>query len=348
MLTIIVATKNRSDFMIRLLDYYADTDYKHWIYIGDSSDSFHFERTQAVIDQLKDKLKVRIYRCPDLNVRESVGKLLETVTTPYVCHIGDDDFLVTAALEDCIEFLESNKGYVGANGRGAVFSLKNSGAKGRFHSLGSYAQKGVEADTAVDRLSLYLKDRFVTLFSVQRLPVWKLMYKDNSSILDRALGDELLPCCLSVIQGKIKHLKGLYLFRQVHDKRNLFPNSFDWIMDSNWLPSYKGFRDSLIQALIEKDGIGQEPAERVIKQVFWRYLKSALSAGYAHHYGGAKRSRLIGMKKVLKGIPGISKTVNNIKSVVSSSKNLSLPALLNRYSPYHNDFMPVYRAITKN
>jgi len=347
MLTIVIATKNRSEFMARLLNYYADTNYRHWIYVGDSSDSSHFECTKDVINQLKGRLKVRIYKYPDLSGQESLNKLLEMITTPYVVYIGDDDFLVTSGLQDCIEFLENNKEYTGANGRGVAFSLRNYGPKGQFQSLGGYRQRAIEADTAVGRLLLYFERYFVTVFSVQRLSVWKTMYKDVFSIPDRALAGEFLPCCLSVIQGKIKHLNCFYLLRQTHGQRDVLPNAFDWITDPKWFLSYEALRSSLIQALIEKDCIDRKQADRIVKQVFWGYLKGALSTGYERCYGGGRYNLPIRIKKILKRIPGMSKTVNNIKSVIFPSRNLSLPVLLNRWSAYHADFMPVYRAIIK-
>ena len=47
---ILIPTKNRSDFLIRQLKYYASVDSVHPIYIGDSSDENDKEKILSIIN----------------------------------------------------------------------------------------------------------------------------------------------------------------------------------------------------------------------------------------------------------------------------------------------------------
>ena len=58
-ITILVPTLNRADFLGRLLHYFADAKYQHWIFIGDSSDDLHVAKTKKTVQSLKERLKVR-------------------------------------------------------------------------------------------------------------------------------------------------------------------------------------------------------------------------------------------------------------------------------------------------
>ncbi|MDD3296571.1 MAG: TIGR00180 family glycosyltransferase [Candidatus Omnitrophica bacterium] len=346
MISIVIPTKNRSDFLIRLLNYYYDLDYKHWICIGDSSDSSHAERIKKEIDRLKHKLKITYRQYPGLNDLACYRELIDSVKTPYIVYIADDDFLIPRGLEACIEFLESNKDYTAANGEAFVFSLKDSGPKGEISSLSRYKQKCLEADKAGQRLIAYLEDYFVTLFSVQKTGVWKTMYKDVLSISNRQFAGELLPACLSAVEGKIKHLGCLYLARQVHDLRYCVSDVYDWLVAPDFGSSYETFSGILIKAIMEKDNLRQEKASQMVKQAFWRHLSIVIPGKYKYCYGRNSTNVFTKLKDNLKSVSFMPKAINNIKSILYPSGNLSLLRLLSKQSRYHNDFMPIHKAIT--
>ena len=56
MISLLIPTMNRSDFLIRLLRYYRALGFQGCICIGDSSDAVHVERTKKAIQELQDKL----------------------------------------------------------------------------------------------------------------------------------------------------------------------------------------------------------------------------------------------------------------------------------------------------
>ena len=166
MLGIVTHTKNRSEFVIRLLYYYARVRSPYTIYIGDSSEEEHIKKTKAVIDKLKDRIKV-IYRLyPGKDGPTTLNKLLEIIEEKYVAYIGDDDYLVPNSLEKGISFLETHPEYSSAHGRGIAFSLDRKGAYGNIESLGEYQLKDNELETSSERLMLYLFEGWNLGFSI--------------------------------------------------------------------------------------------------------------------------------------------------------------------------------------
>ena len=347
MVTLLVPTMNRSGFLIRLLRYYRDLGFQGCICIGDSSNTEHVERTKTVIAELQGKVNIVYRECPRLNIAETLKHLLDFVSTPYAALVADDDFLVPAALEQCALFLDRHPDYSAAHGVGAVLNLQSSGAYGEVTWAGHYRQPVIEGENASQRLLDHLSNYSVSLFSVHRVESWRLMYRDVSLLADKAFALELLPCCLSAIQGKVKELVCFYLVRQVHEQRYLLPDVFDWLTSPDWLPSYQVFRDCLIEELVRQDGISMDEAQEVVKQALWSYLAKCLNRQWRSRYGQASAGGRTRFRQVARAIPGARRVWHTLRSLRPKKHDeFSLPALLRPSSPYHADFMPIYRAIT--
>lgn len=347
MLTIAVATKDRSDFLTRFLDYYASTNYSHWICIGDSSDSFHIEKTEKAIRRVENKLKVIYHKYPGFNHCACIKKLIELTSTPYLVLGTDDDFLVPEALEQCVQFLDGNSEYSAAHGAGALFTLKTDGPYGRLDKVGKYRQPILIEDTASNRLLSHLAEYSVTLFSVHHTDTWKAMYKDVLSVGDRAFSGELLPCCLSVIYGKVKQLDSFYLARQSHNRRYSLPDIYDWISAPDWNSSYQVFCNCLAEGLVRVDRIDLKEAKEIVKQAFWAYLGQVITGQFQDRYEKDVFGRK-SIKTTLKRIPGMKEIILPMRSWMESfNPDISLPSLLNSSHRYHKDFMPIYGLLTK-
>ena len=130
MITLLVPTMNRSDFLIRLLCYYRDLEFQGCIYVGDSSQEFHATRTKRAINAFDRQLHIVYCKYPDRNNAECIRDLLALVSTPYAVLLADDDFLVPDSMEQCVMFLESHPEYSAAHGVAVLFHLESSGAHG--------------------------------------------------------------------------------------------------------------------------------------------------------------------------------------------------------------------------
>jgi glycosyltransferase domain-containing protein len=335
MLTIIIPTMNRSDFLFRQLQYYADTKYKHWILIGDSSDARHVEITKKTIRQFKGKLKIIYHELPGLNDAECVRHLVPLISTPYAVFTADDDFLVPSGLEKCIQFLEKDNSYIAAHGIGVCFKLQDAGPYGKFVGCTPYKLPEAEPETASQRLLDHFNNYAVTLFCVHRVKEWRGMYPTDGAIKDKRFESELLPCCLSIIQGKVKQLDCFYLVRQDHNRRYLLPNVKNWVENPNWQSSYEIFRNRLARELVKQDGIMLNEATDVVQKAFQIYL---------NHFNNP----YITIQVMLSRIPGLRYILGSVKYFwASHSGDYPLSSLRNPQSVYHNDFLPVYRLVTK-
>ena len=347
MSTLLIPTMNRSDFLIRLLRYYSGLGFAGNMCIGDSSNPEHVERAKRFIETLQGSLNIDYKEYPHLNGPECVEELLNFVSTPYAVWVADDDFLVPSALERCVRFLDNHQDYSAAHGVAVVITARSSGAHGPVVSAGHYKQPVAEGGSASQRLLDHLGSYSSTLFSVHRVESFREMYRDISSIKDWAFAGEILQCCLSVIQGKIKELDCLYMVRQVHSQRYLFPDVYDWVTGPHWLPSYEVCRDRVAEELVRQDGISMEAARDVVKQAFWSYLSRALTKKWGGQYGRNNLGLRGRARSLARGVPPLRQTWLQLRSFVPSEKyKLSLPALLRPTSRYHSDFMPIYRAVS--
>ena len=102
---IFIPTMNRSEFIVRQLNYYAFLDCPHTIYIGDSSNQEHSDKTRKAINDLGDRIKVIYEYSPSLGGIETIRHLLSIIKEPYTCFSGDDDYQISDSLTKSAEFL---------------------------------------------------------------------------------------------------------------------------------------------------------------------------------------------------------------------------------------------------
>ncbi|MHB8163391.1 MAG: TIGR00180 family glycosyltransferase [Methanoregula sp.] len=336
MITLIIPTMNRSDFLIRLLRYYAEMDFQGWICIGDSSNKEHLDRTKKVIESLQGKLNIIYEEYPELKAAECLNRLVSLVSTPYAALDADDDFLIPSALTKCVDFLERNPDYAATHGKGVILELGNDGAHGPVVNCEFYSQPILESESASKRLDDHMSNYRVTLLSVHKTESLQKMFQDLHSLKDNPFG-ELLSCSISVILGKSKELDCLYLVRQNHTQRYISSDIYDWITYPLWQPSYIVFRDTLAQFLALQDKISVPEAQDVVKSAFWKYLAFFINPKLG------TENRLIFWKQVMNTLPG----ARNSWRFLTSFSGFSLSALLRSSSPYYADFIPVYNALTK-
>jgi glycosyltransferase domain-containing protein len=347
MVSIIVPTINRPDFLIRLLRYYAKISSPFPIVIGDSSTPDHVDKLKPIIEELKNSLQLDYVLYPDLNDSQTIRALADRVKTPYVVFVADDDFLIPNSLKKCIDFLDKNADYSAVHGKGIVFALQVTGCYGPFSGLGNYPQPVVGQQRASERLLAHLSNYRVSLFSVHRTKTWQRMYQNIHLSKDKSF-TELLPSCLSAVFGKIKELDCLYLIRQGHSQRYFLPDVFDWLTGPHWLSSYENFRDVLAKELSIEDSISLHRSQEIVKQAFWAHISHLLSLKFGQKYQtfslreGYKRK----LQQSVIWRDHIFPFLQMGRSKVYRSNHLELNMLLHRRSPYHADFMPFYELVS--
>lgn len=357
-ITIIVPTINRSAFVLRLLRYYADSRFSGCILIGDSSDNEHAARIRAAIQKLSHRLHVTYVDCCGLDDRLTIAKLSHIVTTAYVAYMGDDDLLIPSGLQRCVEFLGAHREYVAANGFAVAVQLSNSGAHGGIASVHAYPQPDIGSGTARGRLQALFASYRVSLFSVHRVEAWRAMWRNAEEVEDRTFGAELLPCSLSAVLGKIKHLDCLYLVRQSHDQTYHLPGFFEWVATPVWFSSFQTFLTRLAAEIATRDGEQVDVVTPWVREQFlWLYLVHHLPVPRQDQYPANRVLRAfvrlipggLTFWKVLKEVPGARLAWRTLSAAAHhSSREMSLHRLLRLVAPYGEQFLPVYRAMTEN
>lgn len=354
--TICIPTKNRSQFLGRLLRYYAETRCRQQIFIGDSSDPYDIERNKRTIQSLRSQLNMDYFECPGMGVSECQEYLSDSVSTPYSTCVADDDILCPRGIEQCAEFLDSNPDYVAAHGIGIFLATDRKGPYGRILDVKRYPLGVLEADTGSQRLIDHLTvSTYGLFFSVFRTADWLDIFRGLSTLKGTGHGNifknELISTAICAVRGKVKELDCLMAVRDLSAGSYRGSFVYDWLTAPEWHPSYELFRQRLTEELVRQDGISQEEAQEVIKRALWPFLARALSA-YWQKYNqpstGSNGSASMSPRKLARRIPGLRRLWHSSRQLgrAFGRNDISLLALLRPSSPYHEDFMPIYRAIT--
>ena len=347
MASIIIPTLNRSEFVIRQLRYYASVQCPHTIYIGDSSDLNHVEKTLSVVRELENKVKIVYKQYPELNDYQCLKELIRISDEEYIAYVGDDDFIIPNSLTKCEEFLKNNPGYRTAQGRGIVFSVPTNILYGKDLKIGVYSLRSAEADCPVQRLDDYLRNYWVALFSVHRKDEFLEDQSNIEVITDRSFS-EIMPNCLSIIHGKSKQLECMYLVRQVHQQRYTLLGALGWITSPNWYANYQIFHDSLTKALVERTSLDLDKSRSIVKQAFGYSLARGILKNYPSLFKSNTSGKYVEIRrKIAKRFPIVKRLYLESKARLPMCNNdMNLFALRNPSSIYYDDFIPVYKSIT--
>jgi glycosyltransferase domain-containing protein len=112
MFTIIIPTLERHDILLRAIDYYQHFNCN--VLIVDSSDN-------RFIHKFPDNI---IYKyLPKMGYGQKIYEAAKDITTPYVCTVADDDYIIESGLMTGVCFLDDNPDYASAQGRYYKFEL---------------------------------------------------------------------------------------------------------------------------------------------------------------------------------------------------------------------------------
>ena len=100
------------------------------------------------------------------------------------------------------------------------------------------------------------------------------------------------------------------------------------------------------EEIVKQDGISKEEAEKVVEKAFSGYLARSMHRQWESSYGQQPQSNRSGLRRAAGRIPGVGRTYHTVKSYLPGRHNAMLmKAFLRPGSPYHDAFMPTYRAM---
>ncbi len=341
-ITVIVPTLNRSDFVIRYLRYLKEVNFKECILIGDSSEAKHLEPTRKFIQQLDAPFQMVYKETPGVDHVRVIRDLLSKVTTPYVIWVGDDDLLVPRTLAACVEFLEHHPTYSAAGGVGVLFALASKGVYGKFAWTEAIPLRSIEADRAGERLRDLFKTFVVVGYAVSRTEQFRKRWVAPAEFSHKALAAEILPCSLTVAQGKFKQLDRLLVVRQVLHQRYLLPNLLTDRATPEGRLSCEIYRDLVAQEIAWQDGVTVSQAREIVGEAFYGWLDETLPRI-------AKARKVKRIRRRVAALPLVRKMWHAMRPVLPDrGSQASLQALLCPSCRYHDDFMPVYQTVTSS
>ena len=385
-ISIYIPTMDRPRFVIRALSYYATTGFKGRILIGDSSTGQNFDKVKNFKRSLDGKLNIlhKFYPREDYSGSQIMHSLSQLLETDYACFSGDDDFLVPRTLGLCAEFLDDNAEFIGAHGLMINFELEDGNRYyGKLAETEYTRGLNAEHDLASDRFVAYMCYPISVQFDLMRKNTLIQMYSKADSTPTRYFGEEILPCALSVISGKIAEIDSLHTVFQVHDEHHFSwhsHNMYDLITDPAFSETIQVVKSSITNALMKEDGIEKKDAQEIVDRELWHHIYGMMMTHYNKRYRNngkddnktdnktKEKPILSQISALIHNIPGITRPVSVVGllrflyrklKMLGTRKDekeedqpeqdaeiFTLEALLNPSSSHHADFMPIHNIIT--
>lgn len=357
-LTIVIPTQNRAYFLGKVLEYWAQAGCPYVISIGDASAPDQVDLTRATVDRYRDRLRITYERQPPAILSQpSVIALLRGVATPYSVICGDDDFLVPRQLARCVEFLRLHDDYSLACGQ-VLFVSVEEGADRRWTVTKIDAAPDLarsnEEETPSRRIVRWAYPvRGINSFSVQRTGNmrvnWERAEQLGLCVADR-VDAPLYEVChnvLAAIQGKQVSMPGLYHVMLRHTNKKPGVSAFDRLVGWDWPKQVLGMVSYWAEEVVRSEDIDYQTAHALAKATFVSWL-----IPYVSRYRdtrlrerGLLGSRALSQRPVreaIGAIPGTRRIIRTVRRAVGR-REVSKASLLDPRSPYHADFMPIYR-----
>ena len=280
MVAIIIPTKDRSQFIDRLLAFYSSQNCKNKIYIADSSKSeIHLIKIQESIDLFSSSLDITYGHFPSANIEEAKLLILREVSEKYSAYCGDDDFLVLETVNKCADFLDENTDYSNCHGRGLIFTTGGDPLKGPITSVSEYQLHANESDDAMTRLQEYLIN-YWPIWTVRRTDEFRETLTHLRAIPSESFR-ELTMGCLPMIKGKTKLLDDFYVVRQFHNNRFKNPHPLKAILGQDWHTSFREMKSIVNNAINQTKIKDVEGVNEKIEEFFLIYYIKILESNMA-------------------------------------------------------------------
>ena len=263
---ILIPTKNRVEYLIRTIIYYASIDCPHPIFIGDASSE---SSEDLVMKAAQDKIEVHYFHWENLYDRPTQVKLAQEVKKindiDYCALHGDDDFFISESLLKCAEFLELNPSYATCQGHSFKFELKEDCLYGKLQDISVYSNSSqLNGNSALDRLKEISSNYWVPVFSVHRINEFIDDISNGlNSVTDMEFG-EYINSLSFALRGKSKLIDCVYLARSIHKNRwytkkqrenNIHNRNFSWVTGEKWHTSYNAVISTLSKVLSKNDNL---------------------------------------------------------------------------------------------
>ncbi len=293
-ISIIIHTRNRPDFLFRLLTYYDRTFGASGIsiFILDASDLEHYERICGWIEETQLAVNVRLlHHDPSTLFSRRFLDVLSHVATPYVMLAADDDFFFSRWLEPAVALLESDPSYGVVYGHTIRFQLEEYVPYSKLLSFGfnnpNPPIRWLEGVSAAERLEQLGRSNWATTgwYALQRTDLLRTIAGaawENG--LEGYYFERLLIFCQAAL-GKTRKLDAIGLSRQLCDEQRP-PYSFETLcrqlpdlmnVSASMLVQHAGYDSHTAVTLVNKAYRAEiEALKRNDRKRFLRSLTNAV------------------------------------------------------------------------
>tara|TARA_B100000989_G_C19502918_1_gene455083 strand:- start:441 stop:1466 length:1026 start_codon:yes stop_codon:yes gene_type:complete len=229
-ITIIIPTKNRSNFLKKCIEYYLLNNFKGTLLILDSSNIKENKKNKEIILKNKNKIKINIFYKDDFPT-QIIKNFIDEVKTKYCIMASDDDFYVVKTINYFVDYLNSHPEYNIISGKALRLDIVN---KDRILVNKYFISDNLDNDDPLERVSHYINRYGPINTSVISKEYLKNIFEitppkdelDNICPI-RSIYDEMLVGALMVLSSKIAHMENLLLIRTIHGNNSNISKDLD-------------------------------------------------------------------------------------------------------------------------
>jgi glycosyltransferase domain-containing protein len=342
--TILIPTLNRSEYILRILEFYKKSFFTGQILILDSSTN-----EEGVIN--KENIK-KFSKNLDITYIWDIGWSFELIKK-YQKYIkkkncifsGDDDYIIVDGLKKCSNFLnqKKNKEIVAVSGRGLTLGVYGKNYD-KIFTTSEYKLAYTDEKNPLSRIQNFFKNYAVSIYSLCRTDIFKkvleysLLKKDRHKCSYNAINGELLPCSIMVSFGRIDQIETPLVIRTVGHSRFIQPPLYQNIDKKIFKKSQSYLIKSLNNSIFKNYGIKKSKIK--IKLYFDSYI--SLSAKNDGKKNSILLSKIYFLKKIKNYIFFITSFFFN-----NSEKSTNLYSLHYGLSSFSKDFIKINKIIKK-
>lgn len=277
MLSLIVPTINRPEFLKLYIDFLQFQNFDGEILIGDSSTNENFTIFDNYLKSKKLNFDVIHLEKKNKDHFEVIRELVPLIKFDYSMYVCDDDFILYKNILKCVEFLKKNKDYSVAGGV-SIGIILNSDRLTKIDFIDELNFYDLLEEKPSLRLKNIANNYSVIAYSISRTDELKKRWFTNSKMTNREITVEIHPCFHMAVEGKVKKIKNIFVFRLLHFKRILDPSlPLDRYLNISYFTTVKESIEIISKIISLKENIDINQSRRLAKISYNDYLRLSLT-----------------------------------------------------------------------
>ena len=283
-ISILIPTKDRADFILRLLKYYSISNFRGSLLICDSSNSKLFEVNKSNIDKFKNKIDIEYYHKPKLDMFKAISYLCNRVKTDYSALVCDDDLILTDCMQVSINFLDQNKDYSAVHGKALLMGIEDGQCKanGKITSLIEYPVANIKHSKPIDRVESFFNDALNLNMAITRSEINTEAFLQMSHIDSynaSYIFGEMLHASIICARGKIGKVDEYGLLRQFHAEQYFHQiKIIDWMSRPDWRDVYTFLKIVITREVRASEGSSSKSIDDGVSDILSRWVRKMLSS----------------------------------------------------------------------